>query len=205
MAPKTTTPASSASSASATPVLPYPPAAPNDPLPSGVQEYVVTFVGRVEQRTYAASRAEAVTNALLFLDRQSVEFAAERALTLTEANLQASNLQAAVKQAVPVAPAAPVPASSTPRKPRAKATANHAFLKPMQPDAVLAVIVGSEPQARTVITQKLWQYIKQHGLQDPQQRRMINADAKLTALCGKAQVSMFEMTKLVNQHLTAAS
>ena len=79
---------------------------------------------------------------------------------------------------------------------------NAAFMKPMQPDAKLAEIVGAKPMPRTEVTKKVWAYIKKHGLQDPKSKRMINADAKLGAIFGaKKQVSMFEMTKLISKHL----
>src|SRR5262249_2396003 len=92
--------------------------------------------------------------------------------------------------------AAKKPAKQTARK------ASTAFMKPMQTDAALAEVVGSKPLPRTEVTKKLWAYIKKQGLQDPKNRRMINADAKLGAIFGgKKQVSMFEMTKLVNKHL----
>jgi chromatin remodeling complex protein RSC6 len=85
---------------------------------------------------------------------------------------------------------------ATRRKPSA------AFMKPMQPDAALAAVVGEKPMPRTEITKKLWAYIKRRGLQDKKNRRMINADDNLRAVFnGKRQVSMFEMTKLVNRHL----
>jgi chromatin remodeling complex protein RSC6 len=72
----------------------------------------------------------------------------------------------------------------------------------MQPDAKLAVIVGARPMPRTEITKKVWAYIKRNELQDPKNRRMINADDNLReVLGGKRRVSMFEMTKLVNQHI----
>jgi chromatin remodeling complex protein RSC6 len=75
-------------------------------------------------------------------------------------------------------------------------------MKPMQPDAALAAVVGDRPMPRTEITKKLWQYIKRNGLQDAKERRMINADDRLrTVFGGKKQVSMFEMTKLVNRHM----
>ena len=75
-------------------------------------------------------------------------------------------------------------------------------MKPMQPDAALAAVVGSNPMPRTEITKKLWQYIKQNNLQDAKKRRKINADDKLKPVFGgKGQVSMFEMTKLVNKHI----
>ena len=76
------------------------------------------------------------------------------------------------------------------------------FMKPVQPDNQLGAVVGSEPKPRTEITKKIWDYIKANDLQDPDNRRMINADDKLKPVFnGKSQVSMFEMTKLVNQHI----
>ena len=79
---------------------------------------------------------------------------------------------------------------------------NAAFMKPVQPDAALAAVVGDKPMPRTELTKKLWAYIKKKGLQDKKNKRMINADDALAAVFGgKKQVSMFEMTKLVNKHL----
>jgi chromatin remodeling complex protein RSC6 len=90
----------------------------------------------------------------------------------------------------------PKTAKKTARKP------NAAFMKPMQPDAKLAEIVGDKPIPRTEITKRVWAYIKKHGLQDKKERRMINADEKLGAIFGsKKQVSMFEMTKLISKHI----
>jgi upstream activation factor subunit UAF30 len=72
----------------------------------------------------------------------------------------------------------------------------------VQPDAQLASVVGSDTLTRADLTKKVWDYIKKHDLQDSQNRRMINADDKLRPIFGgKEQVSMFEMTKLVNQHV----
>lgn len=83
-----------------------------------------------------------------------------------------------------------------------KRTPNAAFMKPMKPSADLASVVGSSPMPRTEVTKKLWQYIKRKGLQDNKNRRMINADENLRPIFGRAQVSMFEMTRLVNKHLS---
>ena len=83
-----------------------------------------------------------------------------------------------------------------------KRTPNAAFMKPMQPSSQLSAIVGSSPLPRTEITKKLWQYIKRKNLQDPKARRMINADENLRPIFKKDQVSMFDMTKLVNKHLS---
>jgi chromatin remodeling complex protein RSC6 len=77
-------------------------------------------------------------------------------------------------------------------------------MKPVQPDAVLAEVVGSKPLPRTELTKKLWVYIKKNGLQDKKVRTQINADDALKAVFGgKAKVSMFEMTKLVSKHVKA--
>jgi len=85
-------------------------------------------------------------------------------------------------------------------KPKRKA--NPALLKPVQPDAVLAAVVGSTPVSRGELTKKVWDYIKKHGLQDAKNRRNINADALLKPVFGgKSQVTMFEMTKLVSTHV----
>ncbi|HYP26474.1 MAG TPA: SWIB/MDM2 domain-containing protein [Blastocatellia bacterium] len=77
-----------------------------------------------------------------------------------------------------------------------------AFMKPLQPDEALADIVGSEPIPRTEVTKRIWDYIREHNLQDPSDKRQIRADDKLRKIFdGKDQVSMFELTKLVSQHL----
>lgn len=76
-------------------------------------------------------------------------------------------------------------------------------MKPVQPDAALAAVVGSSPLPRTEMTKKLWAYIKKNGLQDKKNKRMINADAALKVVFGgKTQVSMFDMTKLVSKHVS---
>ncbi|CAN5601472.1 hypothetical protein BH23GEM1_BH23GEM1_03680 [soil metagenome] len=88
-------------------------------------------------------------------------------------------------------------------KPKTKRKPNAAFMKPMRPSASLSAVVGSNPLPRTEITKRLWAYIKRKGLQDNKNRRMINADDALRPVFGgKRQVSMFEMTKLVNKHLS---
>ena len=117
---------------------------------------------------------------------------------------------AAVKPAAkkPAAkPAASAPAAKKPaakvaaKKPAVKRAPSAAFMKPMTPSAILAAVVGAMPLPRTEVTKKVWDYIKKHSLQDAVNRRMINADANLRAIFGKAQVSMFEMTKLISNQL----
>ncbi len=79
---------------------------------------------------------------------------------------------------------------------------NAAFMKPLQPDEVLGKVVGDKPLPRTEVTKKIWAYIKKHKLQDPAKKKNINADEKLLAVFGgKKVVDMFEMTRLIGQHL----
>jgi chromatin remodeling complex protein RSC6 len=88
------------------------------------------------------------------------------------------------------------------KKPAAKRKPNAAFMKAMTPSGALAAVVGSTPLPRTEVTKKIWDYIKKNKLQDSINRRLINADDKLKQVFGgKRQVSMFEMTKLVSNHL----
>jgi len=83
------------------------------------------------------------------------------------------------------------------------ATTNSAFMKPMTVSADLAAVVGKGPMARSEVVKKLWAYIKKNNLQDPTNKRNINADADLKKVFGgKATVNMFEMTKLVSKHLS---
>jgi upstream activation factor subunit UAF30 len=82
-----------------------------------------------------------------------------------------------------------------------KRTPNAAFMKAMTPSAMLAAVVGVMPLPRTEVVKKVWEYIKKNKLQDAINKRMINADVKLREIFGKAQVSMFELTKIINKHL----
>ena len=86
---------------------------------------------------------------------------------------------------------------------KVKRVPNPAFMKPMQISDDLAKVVGSKPMPRTEVTKKLWDYIKKNKLQDSVNKREINADENLMKVFGgKSKVSMFEMTKLVNKHLS---
>ena len=88
------------------------------------------------------------------------------------------------------------------KKSAAKRKPNAAFMKAMQPSGALAAVIGANAMPRTEVTKKIWNYIKRNSLQDNKNKRMINADDKLRDVFGgKKQVSMFEMTKLVNKHL----
>jgi upstream activation factor subunit UAF30 len=113
----------------------------------------------------------------------------------------------AAKKPAAKKPAAKKPAAKKPakkaaaKKPAAKRKPNAAFMKAMTPSALLAAVIGANPMPRTEVTKKVWEYIKKNKLQDAANKRMINADAKLRAIFNKAQVSMFEMTKLISNQL----
>ena len=94
-------------------------------------------------------------------------------------------------------------AKAKPAKAKVKRKPNAAFMKPMTISATLQPVVGSKPLPRTEVTKRLWDYIKKNKLQDPKERRNINADENLKKVFGgKKTVSMFEMTKLVSKHLS---
>lgn len=109
----------------------------------------------------------------------------------------------ATKKAKAKKPAAKKATKAKAAKPKTKRKPNAAFMKAMTPSSALAAVVGSKPLPRTEVTKKVWEYIKKNKLQDAKQRRNINADANLKAVFGgKSQVSMFEMAKHINKHLS---
>ena len=105
----------------------------------------------------------------------------------------------AAKKAAPAEKAAAKPAAK--KAPAKKRTPNAAFMKALTLSPALAAVLGDKPLPRTEIVSKLWVYIKANKLQDSINKRMINADAKLKAVFGKAQVSMFEMAGLIGKHV----
>jgi chromatin remodeling complex protein RSC6 len=131
--------------------------------------------------------------------------AAKKTAAKKPAKKAAAKKPAAKKPAAKkAAPAKKKPAAKKPaaKKAGAKRKPNAAFMKAMTPTSVLAAVVGSSPMPRTEVTKKIWDYIKKNKLQDAINRRLINADEKLKAVFGgKGKVSMFEMTKLVSNHL----
>jgi upstream activation factor subunit UAF30 len=111
--------------------------------------------------------------------------------------------KAPAKKAAPAAKKAPAVKKAAPAKKAAvKRTPSAAFMKALTPSPALAAIVGAAPLPRTEVTKKVWEYIKKHNLQDAANKRNINADDKLKVIFKKAQVSMFEMTKLISDQLS---
>ncbi len=82
------------------------------------------------------------------------------------------------------------------------ATKTNALQKPVQLSAALESVIGKGPMTRAEVTSKVWEYIKAHSLQDATDKRQINPDAKLGAVIGKDQISMFKMTAAVSKHLS---
>jgi len=131
------------------------------------------------------------------------------AKTASAKTAPATKAAPAKKAAVAAAPAKEVVAAKTaaPAKkaaattPTAKRTPNAAFMKALTLSPELAAVLGNKPLPRTEIVKQLWVYIKAHGLQDATNKRNINADAKLKAVFGKPQVSMFEMAGLIGKHV----
>jgi len=109
----------------------------------------------------------------------------------------------AAKKAAPAAAKKAPAAKKTAAAGAAKRKPNASFMKEMTPSAALAEIVGNKPLPRTEVVKKLWAYIKKQGLQDAKNKRQINADDKLKPIFGgKKNVTMFEMTALVNKQLS---
>ena len=128
--------------------------------------------------------------------------AAPKKATAKKATAKAAPKKATAKKAT--AKAAPKKATAKVAAPKMKSARkpNAAFMKPLNPSKELAEIVGGSPIPRTEVMKKVWAYIKKNNLQDAKNRRAINADDKLKAVFGgKKQVTMFEMTKLVSNHL----
>lgn len=128
---------------------------------------------------------------------------------MAKATKKAATKKVAVKKAAAKkAPAKKAPAKkaakAAPKKAAAKKSArkpNAAFMAPLAPDAALGEVIGTKALPRTEIIKKIWDYIKKNNLQDKTNKRMINADAKTKPLFGKAQISMFELAKVVNNHI----
>jgi chromatin remodeling complex protein RSC6 len=128
---------------------------------------------------------------------------AKKAAAKAKPKAPAKKKVAAKKAPAKKAPAKKAPAKKAPAKAKVKRKPNAAFMKPMNISDALQPVVGNKPLPRTEVTKRLWAYIKKNNLQDPKERRNINADDNLKKVFnGKKQVSMFEMTKLVSKHLS---
>ncbi len=129
--------------------------------------------------------------------KKAAKKAAPKKAAKKAAPKKAAKKAAPKKAAKEAAPKKTAPKKKAARKPFL------AFMKPLNPSAALGAVVGTKPLPRTEVVKKIWVYIKANKLQDPKNRRMINADAKLKVVFGgKAQVSMFDMAKHLAKHLS---
>jgi upstream activation factor subunit UAF30 len=130
-------------------------------------------------------------------------------MIMAKAAKKAAPKKAAAKKAAPKkAAAAPKKAAAkkaAPKKAAAKKSTrkpNAAFMAPLTVSVDMQSVIGNKPMPRTEIVKKVWEYIRKNGLQDKTNKRMINADDKLkTVFGGKKQISMFELAKIVNNHV----
>lgn len=123
---------------------------------------------------------------------------------MAKASKKAATKKSAAKAAPAKKTAVKTAGKATAKKSAAKGPArkpNAAFMAPLQPDDTLAAVVGSKPLPRTEIVKKVWDHIKKNNMQDKTNKRMINADDKTRALFGKDQISMFDLAKIVNNHI----
>lgn len=124
-----------------------------------------------------------------------------KAVKAAPAKKAAAPAKKAVAKAAAPAPKAAVKKAAVKKAPAKKRTVNAAFMKALTPSAALAAIVGGKPLPRTEVVKQMWVYIKKNKLQDAVNKRLVNADAKLKEVFGKAQVTMFEMAGLIGKHL----
>ena len=124
-----------------------------------------------------------------------------KAVKAAPAKKAAAPAKKAVAKAAAPAKKAAAKKVAVKKAPAKKRTVNAAFMKALTPSAALAAVVGGKPLPRTEVVKQLWVYIKKQKLQDAVNKRLINADAKLKEVFGKAQVTMFEMAGLIGKHL----
>ena len=127
---------------------------------------------------------------------------AKKAAKKAPAKKAAAKKATTAKKAAPAKKATAKKATTAKKAPAKKRTPNAAFMRAMTASPALAGIIGDKPLPRTEVTKKVWEYIKKNDLQDKTKRTMINADPKLKEIFKKNQVSMFEMTKQINGHLS---
>ncbi len=127
--------------------------------------------------------------------KKSTKKAAKKVAKKAASKSQSKSVKKASKKAASK-PKAKAPAKKSVRKP------NAGFMAPLTVSPALAEVIGDKPMPRTEIIKRIWDYIKKNNLQDKKNRRMINADAKLLVVfSGKNQISMFELAKIVNNHV----
>lgn len=113
----------------------------------------------------------------------------------------AKSAKTPAKSAAKTTKAAAPKAAAKPAPKKAAAGAATGLKAPLTPSETLAKVIGNKPMPRTEVTKRIWEYIRKNDLQDKKNRRMINTDDNLRAICGVSQLSMFELPKALNKHL----
>lgn len=150
----------------------------------------------------------AFINNLKFTHLQLTIMAAKTKKAAPKKAAKKAPAKAAKKAVKKAAPKKAAPKKAAPKKAAKKAAKksarkpNAAFMAPLTPSAALGDVIGSKPLPRTEVIKKIWEYIRKNKLQDSTNKRMINADDKLKTLFGgKSQISMFDLAKIVSNHL----
>lgn len=116
-------------------------------------------------------------------------------------HLQARYLREVLNKFVPPQTTKVVKTKTTTSKREKRQEATAVFMRPLQLSPQLQAICGKNPIPRTEVVSKLWAYIKKHKLQDQENKRMVHCDAKLIAIFGKKEISMFDMAGLIAHHV----
>jgi DNA topoisomerase-3 len=159
-------------------------------LATGKTDLLDKFVSMRTRRPFKAMLAWDAEAGKVNFEFAPSKFPPRKTAATTTAKAAAPAKKAAAKR-----PAAKKAAAKAPRKTAAKTSAG------LKPSTALAAVIGAEPVARTQVIKKLWDYIKAEGLQDAKNKRAINADAKLLAVFGKKQITMFELAGIIGKHL----
>ncbi|MBA2962889.1 MULTISPECIES: DNA topoisomerase III [Ramlibacter] len=175
-------------------------------LASGKTDLLDKFVSMRTRRPFKAFLAwDAEAGKVNFeFEPRTSKFPPRKGAPGKTAREPAAKFAPAAKAAKAAAGAKAAPARKAPAAKKAAAPKAPRKTGPgLRPSAELAAVVGAEPVARTEVIKKLWDYIKANGLQDATDKRAINADAKLQAVFGKPQVTMFELAGIVGKHLSS--
>lgn len=166
---------------------------------AGAKKGAATSGRAAPSKAAATAKAPASKTAAKSATTTASKTAAKTAAKSATKTATKTAAKSAAKSATTAAPAKAAAKKAPSKAAAGKRGPNPAFMKPLQPDAQLAEVVGKEPMPRTQVVARVWDYIKKNGLQES---RNINADAKLRPIFGKDQITMFEMMKLVNAHLS---
>ena len=172
-------------------------------LETGKTDLLDKFVSMRTRRGFKAMLAWDATAGKVNFEFAPSKFPPRKTAAKSAAASPVASKTVAKKPALTRASAKKVPAKKTPAKKAASAKTPRktSTAAGLQPSAALAAVIGPEAVARTQVIKKLWDYIKAHNLQDGANKRNINADAKLLAVFGKPQVTMFELAGIVGKHL----